>query len=83
MKKYIHTTCRVKQCHLDEGNYECFLKILRKSLQSNAPEDVSQFVREINSELEKEVPIHLTDKVMDFYKRKNSKEKERLQKLGR
>lgn len=82
MKKYIRTTCRVKQLHLDEGSSECFLKILRKSLQSDLPEGVSQLVREINSELE-DVPSELADKVVDLYKRQQAKQEERLKKFGR
>ncbi|XP_018560941.1 uncharacterized protein LOC108903300 [Anoplophora glabripennis] len=79
--KYIHTTCRVKQCHLDENSYECFLRILRKSLDSNEPEDVSQLMRDVNYELENDVPTDLADKVVDFYKRKDYKQKERIKKL--
>lgn len=72
----------MKQCHQNEDSYECFLKILRKSLQSKETGDVLQLVNDINSEFEQEVPTNLVDKIVDFYKRKNSKQKERFKKLG-
>lgn len=74
--------CRVKNCHLNEDSYECFLKILRNSLQSNETGDILQLVCEINSELEREVPQDLAEKMVDFYRRKNSKHKDKLKKLG-
>ncbi|KAJ8916618.1 hypothetical protein NQ315_000263 [Exocentrus adspersus] len=78
--KYLHAISRVKPCHLNDNSFECFSRIIRKSLQSNEG-DVSELGRQINSELETGVPTSLVDKMTDFYKRKRVKLKDKRNKL--